>query len=115
MFIPSSINIRAVSGYCPSGCGGAFNAFIAIIALGSLVGASARLPNFLITLRAVEPRDKAVSISVALAFSSAFAILPGPIVFGVIFDSACTIWNRKCGQVLFRNPPHIVYYHPELV
>ena len=33
---------RAVSGYCPTNCEGPFKGFIALIVIGSLIGASAR-------------------------------------------------------------------------
>ena len=54
----------------------------------------------MITMRAVEKRDKSSSITVGVAFMSAFAILPGPIVYGAIFDSACTVWDERCGESL---------------
>lgn len=29
---------------------------------------------------------------------SLFALIPGPILFGRIIDSTCTIWSEKCGE-----------------
>lgn len=30
--------------------------------------------------------------------TSLFGLIPGPIIFGRIIDSTCSIWNNKCGH-----------------
>lgn len=46
----------------------------------------------------VEPRDKSISQGLSLFMVSAFALIPGPIIFGRIIDSTCLAWSYKCGQ-----------------
>ena len=65
-----------------------------------LIAGSSRLPNTLILLRAIDKRDKAAALTVTVSFVSAFALLPSPIIFGSIYDGACTIWAEKCGEKL---------------
>ena len=59
-----------------------------------------RLPSLLVFMRAVEPRDKTSAFTFTVSFLSLFALIPGPLVYGAIFDSACTVWGEKCGEQL---------------
>ena len=65
----------------------------------SLIGATTRIPNFLLSLRSIEMRDKSASITFSVSFLSLFAFLPSPIVYGAILDSTCKVWDKtKCGE-----------------
>ena len=90
----------AYSGYCPSDCSNQFYLLLGLMLTIGLVAGSGRLPNTLILLRAVEKRDKAAAMTVTVSFVSAFALLPSPIIFGSVYDGACTIWAEKCGEKL---------------
>ena len=35
-----------------------------------------------------------------MGFVSLFALLPAPLIYGAVFDSACIIWEEKCGVQL---------------
>lgn len=66
-----------------------------------------------INFRAVEPRDKALSQGFSLLVTSLFGFIPGPIIAGRIIDSACLIWNIKCGRsgnCLLYDPIKFRYY-----
>lgn len=43
-------------------------------------------------------KDKSMSQGLALMLISLFALIPGPIIYGYIIDSSCSIWNYKCGS-----------------
>ena len=43
---------------------------------------------------------KVLNFFSTVSFVSAFALLPSPIIFGSIYDGACTIWAEKCGEKL---------------
>lgn len=43
-------------------------------------------------------KDKSMSQGLALMLISLFALIPGPIIYGYIIDSSCSIWNYKCGN-----------------
>ena len=88
------------AGYCPSDCSKQFYLLLALMLTIGLIAGSSRLPNTLILLRAIDKRDKAAALTVTVSFVSAFALLPSPIIFGSIYDGACTIWAEKCGEKL---------------
>ena len=87
------------SGVCPVDCSKTFIALIGFLMIFSLIGATTRIPNFLLSLRSIEMRDKSASITFSVSFLSAFAFLPSPIVYGAILDSTCKVWDTtKCGE-----------------
>ena len=90
----------AFAGYCPSDCSKQFYILLGLMLSIGLIAATSRLPNTLILLRAIEQRDKAAALTVTVSFVSAFALLPSPIIFGGIYDGACTVWAEKCGEKL---------------
>ena len=98
---PASVKIDdAFEGYCPSTCQRQFYILIGLMLAIGMISATSRLPNTLILLRAIEQRDKAAALTLTVSFVSAFALLPSPIIYGAIFDGACTIWGEKCGATL---------------
>jgi len=88
---------NVVDGYCQSDCN-AFIIFMATFGILGIAGSTTRLPGFIVSLRVVEKRDKAASITLTVAALSLFAFLPSPVIFGAIFDSACENWSEKCGE-----------------
>ena len=89
---------HAFSGYCPSSCQKQFFYFIGILGLTGFVFTGNRLPALLVFMRAVEPRDKTTAFTFIVSFISMFSLIPGPIIYGAIFDSACIIWGKECGE-----------------
>ena len=64
-----------------------------------MVGSTTRIPNFLLSLRSIELRDKSASITLSVSFLSLFAFLPSPIVYGALLDRTCILWDTtKCGE-----------------
>eukprot|EP00091_Calanus_sinicus_P016459 TRINITY_DN35824_c0_g1_i1.p1 TRINITY_DN35824_c0_g1~~TRINITY_DN35824_c0_g1_i1.p1 ORF type:complete len:134 (-),score=30.00 TRINITY_DN35824_c0_g1_i1:102-503(-) len=64
----------------------------------SLLGATGRIGNQLVSLRAVDPADKSASITIMVSALSLFVFLPSPIIFGSIMDNACMVWGQNCGE-----------------
>ena len=86
------------SGICPVDCSTPFYAMLAFAVVFSIVGSTTRIPNFLLSLRSIEMRDKSASITFSVSFLSLFAFLPSPFVYGAILDSTCILWDTtKCG------------------
>lgn len=54
--------------------------------------------NFLMGLRCVEERDKAISLALTATIVKFFAVIPSPIVFGYIFDQSCLLWGETCSK-----------------
>ena len=88
---------RVVEGYCPeSSCRTAFFAFLGIIFVTSLYLSGTRIPNMLISLRVIAKEDKAASFTFSVSFLSLLAFLPGPLIFGSLFDASCEVWGKSC-------------------
>ena len=97
--VPSSDPVDgAVEGYCPSNCQQLFYLTLIIFATLSLLGSTGRVGGTLISLRAVEPRDKAASLVILVSLLSLFAFFPSPIIYGAMLDSACLIWGEQCNE-----------------
>ena len=90
----------AFSGFCSSDCSNHYNIVLLLMFIYGLFAGTERLPNTLILLRAIDKRDKAAAMTVLVTLVSAFALVPSPVIFGGIYDRACTIWAEKCGEVL---------------
>lgn len=87
--------------------------------MGGIISSLARVPGALISLRSVEPCDKAFATGLAAVvldvlgkmFSITYffylylkkilllflAFIPTSVIFGFIIDSACLVWESKCG------------------
>lgn len=48
--------------------------------------------------RCVNTEDKATSVGLTSAVVSIFAVVPSPIIFGIIIDSCCLFWGKTCSQ-----------------
>jgi len=88
----------AVGGYCPFDCSKQFSIIIGLLTVFSLLGATGRLGNQLVSLRAVDPEDKAASLIIMVSALSLFVFLPSPIIFGAIMDNTCLVWGQNCGE-----------------
>ena len=97
---PSLVPVTgAVEGFCPSNnCESMFYLTLMIFATLSLLGSTGRVGGTIISLRAVEPRDKAASLVILVSILSLFAFFPSPIIYGAMLDSACLIWGEQCAE-----------------
>uniref|UniRef100_A0A6P7GRQ0 Solute carrier organic anion transporter family member 5A1-like n=1 Tax=Diabrotica virgifera virgifera TaxID=50390 RepID=A0A6P7GRQ0_DIAVI len=86
----------ASPGSCQVDCLYQFYIFLAVVCLLKFSGATGRASNFLVTVRCVEEKDKAVAMGFGLMLMSLCAFVPSPILFGFILDKACLVWGRTC-------------------
>ncbi|GJQ65785.1 hypothetical protein Trydic_g11955 [Trypoxylus dichotomus] len=86
----------ATSGNCLVDCYYKFYLFVAVVCLLKFTGATGRVSNFLVTVRCVEEKDKAVAMGFGLMMMSLCAFVPSPILFGIIIDKACLVWGKTC-------------------
>ena len=103
----------AVEGFCASDCDHMFYLTMAIFGTLSLLGSTGRVGGTIVSLRAVNPRDKSASLVILISFLSLFAFLPSPIIFGAMMDNACLIWGENCGEAtncLLYNTDSMRYY-----
>ncbi|XP_054164675.1 solute carrier organic anion transporter family member 74D-like, partial [Oppia nitens] len=88
----------ANEGYCDIDCGNNFRTFVIIIGICSLIGQLSRVGNLFIAFRVVDDSEKHFAFGVLGALYAIFAWIPGPLVYGAITNSACKVWEKKCGQ-----------------
>ena len=88
----------AIAGYCPFNCSTQFTLVIGLLTAFSLLGSTGRIGNQLISLRAVEPRDKSAGIIIMVSLLSLFVFLPSPIIVASIMDNSCLEWGSNCGE-----------------
>uniref|UniRef100_A0A336N235 Solute carrier organic anion transporter family member n=1 Tax=Culicoides sonorensis TaxID=179676 RepID=A0A336N235_CULSO len=93
-FNTSSVN--AIKGVCPVDCMPQFYMFLIVMCINKLLGGTEASANFLIGIRAVEERDKTVSLALLSTIASLCSLIPSPIVFGMIIDSTCVLWGKTC-------------------
>lgn len=82
------------SGYCPIECNN-FIPYMTVMSVGSLIAATARVGNFLVKVRSIEPRDKAFSIAFSMIVYCLLAGIPYKYVYGKLTDAACMIWQEN--------------------
>lgn len=95
---PSTLVGTAISGSCPVNCMTPFYMFLIMVCLNKFIGGTESAANFLVGLRCVEERDKAISLGFSMAINTLFSFLPAPIIFGMIIDRTCVLWGRTCSK-----------------
>lgn len=83
-------------GSCPIDCSKKFLIFLAVVCLLKFSGASGRASNFLLSVRCVEEKDKAIAMGFSMTMGSLCAFIPSPILFGIILDKTCLVWGKTC-------------------
>ncbi|XP_054156342.1 solute carrier organic anion transporter family member 74D-like [Oppia nitens] len=90
----------ATAGYCQSDsdkCDKMFP-YLIVITVCLLISSTARTGNYLLSFRAVDPKDKSFAMGLMSTFMALFAFIPYPLIFGAITDSACLVWEKTCGK-----------------
>ena len=75
-----SFHDQAIDGYCPFDCSRQFGIIIGMLTCFSLLGSTGRIGNQLLSLRAVDPKDKAASLIIMVSLLSLFVFMPSPII-----------------------------------
>ncbi|XP_076338808.1 solute carrier organic anion transporter family member 74D-like [Tachypleus tridentatus] len=85
------------SKYCSFECG-SFVFYVVVLCIGKMVSSTARVGNTLVTLRCVDTKDKSLTLGSIEAFLCLFAFIPYPLIYGIIVDSSCLVWEETCGE-----------------
>ncbi|CAG2173397.1 unnamed protein product [Oppiella nova] len=72
--------------------------YLIMMTVAGIVSSTARTGNSLLTLRALDPKDKSFAMGVMGTFMAIFAFIPYPLIFGAVVDSTCLVWESKCGK-----------------
>ena len=77
----------AIDGHCPFDCSRQFTMILGMLTAFSFLGSTGRIGNQLLSLRAVEPRDKAAGLIIMVSLLSLLVFLPSPIIFANIMGN----------------------------
>ncbi|XP_013783261.1 solute carrier organic anion transporter family member 3A1-like [Limulus polyphemus] len=90
-------NMTATNGYCPLQCD-SLVWYTIIFSLFILIHSTSEVGSMLLTLRCVEPEDKAMALGLISFAIGLFGNVPCPIIYGAVVDSACLFWEDNCGE-----------------
>ncbi|XP_069675274.1 solute carrier organic anion transporter family member 74D-like isoform X2 [Periplaneta americana] len=88
----------ATEGQCPVDCTTKFTIYLVARCILTFFGSSGRAGNVIVQFRCVAEDDKSMSVGFTEVLICALALIPGPVVFGVLLDSACLVWGQTCGE-----------------
>lgn len=88
----------ATTGACLVDCMPKFYFYLIFLCLNKFLGGCEATANFLLAIRCIEKRDKALSLGIYSAAISMFAIFPSPLLFGWIMDKCCLFWETTCSK-----------------
>jgi len=72
--------------------------FLVILCINKFISGTELTANFLLGMRCVNPKDKAIALGLTTAIVSVLAVVPSPIFFGWIIDQCCFIWGKTCSE-----------------
>ncbi|XP_014665678.1 PREDICTED: solute carrier organic anion transporter family member 1A1-like [Priapulus caudatus] len=89
----------AVTGKCAPHCDAVLVRFLAILFTGTLLTAPLMLASLMSKMRCVRQDQKPLALGVVSLASSLFALMPGPVVAGMLVDTTCILWRSgKCEE-----------------
>jgi len=56
------------------------------------------LANAALILRCVAEEQRTLALGLQFVIFRGLGTIPGPILFGIIFDSACIYWHYECSR-----------------
>ncbi|CAG2172669.1 unnamed protein product [Oppiella nova] len=91
---------EATTGFCQSDTDNCNNLmpYLVMMTVASIILSTTGTGNALLTLRALDPKDKSFAMGVMGTFMAIFAFIPYPLIFGAVVDSTCLVWESKCGK-----------------
>ncbi|XP_031572441.1 solute carrier organic anion transporter family member 4C1-like isoform X2 [Actinia tenebrosa] len=84
-------------GLCEQNCKNLIYFLVGAVIL-TIFSFSNAIPSKIVTLRSVPDNQRAYALGLQFVFLRSLGSLPGPIVFGRIIDTTCTMWQEKCGN-----------------
>ncbi|XP_067680089.1 solute carrier organic anion transporter family member 3A1-like [Haliotis asinina] len=89
--------MTATPGICDNGCNYLIP-YIATSVIMTMFATVALLPHYMVFLRSVEERDKAIAMGMLNFVTTLLGWLPAPIVYGKVIDSACKILQGSSSE-----------------
>lgn len=91
-------NTTVTLGHCPLECNN-FAWYVCIFSITVLIHSTSEVGSMLLTLRCVDPKDKAMALGLISFAIGLFGNVPCPIIYGVVVDSACIVWKSTCNRL----------------
>ena len=82
---------------CASDCG-LLIPFIIVQFCGVFLTFFATMPSVVASLRAVHEEERSLALGLQSIILRVVGSIPGPILFGVFMDKACSLWEQTCGN-----------------
>ena len=82
---------------CASDCG-LLIPFIIVQFCGVFLTFFATMPSVVASLRAVREEERSLALGLQSIILRVVGSIPGPILFGVFMDKACSLWEQTCGN-----------------
>ena len=82
---------------CASDCG-LLIPFIIVQFCGVFLTFFATMPSVVASLRAVREEERSLALGLQSIILRVVGSIPGPILFGVFMDKACSLWEQTCGK-----------------
>ena len=71
-------------------------AFFVTIVLGAFIAGTGVVPGMLLLLRSVPPETRSPALGLQGLLVSGIGTLPSPVLWGLVIDSACRVWDYEC-------------------
>ncbi|UYV60428.1 hypothetical protein LAZ67_1001135 [Cordylochernes scorpioides] len=85
-------------GLCPLDCGNNLVLYTLLFSVFVLIHSTSEVGSMLLTLRCVDPQDKAMALGLISFAIGLFGNVPCPVIYGAVVDSACLFWEDNCGE-----------------
>ncbi|GFR63431.1 solute carrier organic anion transporter family member [Elysia marginata] len=108
--MPPTSKQTATAGLCTPDCN-TFYPYMAAMFFMAFFATLAIMPTFVIYVRSVSEKDKPLAIGFFAFSTTVLAWLPSPVIFGILVDSCCEIWNSAGACSLYHLPTFRFRYH----
>lgn len=98
ILIKQWFNLAATSGSCPVNCKEKLIMFLIFLCLNKFIGGSEGAANFLLGVRCVDKKDKAIAFGLSSAILSLLGVAPSATFFGYLIDKTCILWGKSCSK-----------------
>ncbi|XP_067671641.1 solute carrier organic anion transporter family member 3A1-like [Haliotis asinina] len=88
---------EGTAGWCQRDCPFLYPYVLVDLVAGTVATVSI-VPVFMIIIKTVEPHDKSMGLAISAFLNGAVGFLPSPVVYGMVIDSTCRLWQITCGE-----------------
>ncbi|XP_048581893.1 solute carrier organic anion transporter family member 4A1 isoform X2 [Nematostella vectensis] len=105
-------NALMLPGRCMTFCGNTFWLLLATVFMFGFLTFLNETPATIVTLRCLSLDERTYGVGFQMTMARLLGSIPGPILFGSLFDLACILWDKRCdgqGNCLEYNNTQLAY------